>query len=135
MKDLLTYESMLFTELQDSFSSKNGMFLPISIGIPEIECKLFLILSKSIALIFVHIAIKICTHIKIAIHLHSKTIDIENLKIFQLYLYDYLVRTTNVAFLPSFLHTSPYISVKYTLPSQHIHGYDFKFSISYDQPI
>ena len=61
-----------------------GSFLLISTGIPEIECKLFLILNKSLTLIFVHIAIKICLHIKIAIDLHSKIIDMEHLKIFQL---------------------------------------------------
>ena len=61
-----------------------GSFLLISTGIPEIECKLFLILNKSITLIFVHIAIKISLHIKIAIDLHSKIIDMEHLKIFQL---------------------------------------------------
>ena len=39
-------------------------------------------LNKSITLIFVHIAIKICLHIKITIDLHSKTVDMEHLKIF-----------------------------------------------------
>ena len=61
-----------------------GSFLLISTGIPEIECKLFLISNKSFTLIFVHIAIKICLHIKIAIDLLSKTINMEHLKIFQL---------------------------------------------------
>ena len=61
-----------------------GLFLPIFTGKPEIECKLFTISNKSITLTFVHIATKIYLHIKIAIDLHSKTINMKHLKIFQL---------------------------------------------------
>ena len=61
-----------------------GSFLLIATGIPEIEWKLFLILNKSI-LIFANIAIKICLQIKIAIDLHSEIIDMEHLKIVQIY--------------------------------------------------